>query len=309
MKQTEPALVIMAAGMGSRFGGLKQLEPVGPNGEIILDYSVHDARVAGFRKAILIIKEENAALFRQTAKKAEKFLDTRYAFQKLEDLPNGFTCPQGRTKPWGTGHAVLSAANLIDGPFAVINADDYYGPEAFRLLYGFLSNPDLCEKSITMVAFELSNTVTEYGSVSRGVCEVNADGLLTDITERADIIKQGNRLLYLEDGSETELAPGTLVSMNCWGFTHAFLGDLQEQFVRFLSDEQGISNNDRGADFPELNCRTGLKREFFIPSAVNSLIREKGYTVKVMSTPDKWYGVTYKEDKTAVVDALKNIRV
>ncbi|MCL2485978.1 MAG: NTP transferase domain-containing protein [Oscillospiraceae bacterium] len=296
---SQPILIIMAAGMGSRFGGLKQIQPVGPNGEIIMDYSVHDAYRAGFRKVVFVIKEEHQDVFREMTGKIPSEMDVRFAFQNLRDLPEGAVCPESRVKPWGTGQAVLAAREHIDGPFAVVNADDYYGPQAFKLLYDFLSAPHPAtmgeerDKTLAMVAFELANTVTEHGSVSRGVCEVTACGVLLGITERLEIIKKDDKLAYIENGREYELPAGTLVSMNCWGFPQDFLRDLNELFVKFLETEH--PNPD--------------KCEFLIPTAVDALVREEGYRVEVLRTTDKWYGITYKEDLPMVVDAMKEVRI
>ncbi len=289
----KPVLVVMAAGMGSRYGGLKQIDPVGSQGEAILDFSIYDAHQAGFDTVVIIIKEAIREDFMQTVgKRLEKApVEIRYAYQELDNLPEGYTVPQGRTKPWGTSHAVLCAAEAIDGaPFAVINADDYYGKSAFRVIYEYLSactDPN----GYCMVGYELSKTVTENGSVARGVCLADENGFLTEITERTRIEKYPGGIHFTEDGETwTELAPDTTVSMNLWGFMPGFLEEIKTRFSAFL-DKALVENP--------------LKGEYFLPLPIAQLLHEKKATVKILTSPDRWFGVTYAADKPVVVEALK----
>ena len=289
----KPVLVVMAAGMGSRYGGLKQIDPVGSQGEAILDFSIYDAHQAGFDTVVIIIKEAIRVDFMQTVgKRLEKApVEIRYAYQELDNLPEGYTVPQGRTKPWGTSHAVLCAAEAIDGaPFAVINADDYYGKSAFRVIYEYLSactDPN----GYCMVGYELSKTVTENGSVARGVCMSDENGYLTEITERTRIEKYPGGIHFTEDGETwTELAPDTTVSMNLWGFMPGFLEEIKARFSAFL-DKALVENP--------------LKGEYFLPLPIAQLLHEKKATVKILTSPDRWFGVTYAADKPVVVEALK----
>lgn len=292
-----PVLVIMAAGMGSRFGGLKQIEPVSDKGEIILDFSLYDAVMAGFNKVVFVIKEDNEAAFRELIdNKAGKYIDVEYVFQKLEDLPEGYKVPEGREKPWGTGHAVLAARKVVDGPFAVINADDYYGPGAFQTMYSFLENAEDDDKyKYCMVGFQIENTLTENGYVSRGVCELSEDNMLTDITERTKIQWQDEKIVFTEDDGATwtELPRGTFVSMNFWGFTSSMMKEMESRFPDFL-DKAMVDNP--------------MKGEYFLPGVVDQLIQEGKAEVKVLKSMDRWYGVTYKEDKESVVDALQSMK-
>lgn len=281
MEKNKITLAVMAAGMGSRFGGLKQIEPVGPNGEIIIDYSVFDAKKAGFDKIVFIIKKEIEKDFRQVmGKRIEKMIDVDYAFQELDKLPVGFSVPENRVKPWGTGHAILCAKDLIKTPFAVINADDYYGSYAYQVMGKHLQSksPDY-----SMVGFLLKNTLTENGTVARGVCEVE-NGYLKNITERTKI--QNSQ--YTEDGKTwISLPEDTIVSMNLWGFDTSIFTYLEEGFNIFCH-----------------NRLTEEKSEFFLPSVVDSLIQSGEKKVSVLSTPEKWYGVTYREDKEQVKEAM-----
>ena len=288
----EPILLIMAAGMGSRYGGLKQMDPVGPAGETILDYSIFDAKRAGFRRVIFLIKHEMEELFREkVGSRIEKHLEVRYAFQQLEKLPEGYAVPEGRVKPWGTGHAVLCCRELVDAPFCVINADDYYGMEAFRLAYDFLSRAvDTDPQRYMMVGYELKNTVTENGYVARGVCAVDENGLLTDVTERTHIIDTVDGQLYTEDGATYHKLPDdTRVSMNMWGFTEGFMAELAGAFPAFLN---GAAK------------QNPVKAEFFVPSVVSGMIHSGKAAVQVLPTSDKWHGVTYREDRASVVEAI-----
>ena len=292
-----PVLVIMAAGMGSRFGGLKQIEPVSDKGEIILDFSLYDAVMAGFKKVVFIIKEENEAAFRELIDaRAGKYIDVEYAFQKLDDLPAGYAVPEGREKPWGTGHAVLAARKVVDGPFAVINADDYYGPGAFQTMYNFLEKAEDADKyQYCMVGFQIENTLTENGYVSRGVCQLDENSMLSDITERTKIQWQDEKIVFTDNDGDTweELPSGTFVSMNFWGFTSSMMREMEERFPAFL-DKAMVENP--------------MKGEYFLPGVVDQLIQEGKAEVKVLKSMDRWYGVTYKEDKESVVDALQSMK-
>ena len=290
----KPVLVVMAAGMGSRYGGLKQIDPVGSCGEAILDFSLFDAHEAGFETAVIIIKEAIREDFMSTVgKRLEKCpMEIRYAYQELDKLPEGYSVPEGRTKPWGTCHAVLCAKEAIDGaPFAVINADDYYGKDGYKLIFDTLSAAKDGEKyDYCMVGYQLGNTVTENGSVARGVCQVE-NGLLTQVVERTRIEKTEKGIAYTEDGENwTKLPAETVVSMNMWGFTASYLEEVDARFADFL-DNQAVKNP--------------MKAEFFLPYVVECLLKENKATVKVMESPDKWYGVTYAADKPVVVAALK----
>lgn len=291
----KPVLVVMAAGMGSRYGGLKQIDPVGSQGEAILDYSIYDAHRAGFDTVVIIIKEAIRKDFMETVgKRLQKApVEIRYAYQELDNLPEGYTVPAGRTKPWGTSHAVLCAAEAIDGaPFAVINADDYYGTSAFKVIYDHLS-ATTDPYGYCMVGYELSKTVTDNGSVARGICVTDGNGYLTGITERTRIEKYDGGIHFTEDGATfTELAPQTTVSMNMWGFMPSFLEEIRSRFSAFL-DTALVENP--------------LKGEFFLPLPVAQVIQEGIATVKVLTSPDKWFGVTYAADKPTVVAALRKM--
>ena len=286
-----PTLVIMAAGMGSRFGGPKQTTPVDDAGHFILHYSLFDAYRAGFRKVVFIVKPGMESEFAEAlGSGVQEHFDVRFAPQALDALPEGYAVPAGRQKPWGTAHAVLCAAGEIDGPFAVINADDYYGVTAFQVLYDFLA-ADRPESEYAMVGFRLRNTVTEHGSVARGVCEVE-NGLLRGVTERTKIVKKGDDAAFTEDDGETwtDLSGDTLVSMNFWGFTPLYLYELAKRFPAFLENE--VPKNP-------------LKSEYFVPSVVNAQLQEGSASIAVLDTPDAWHGVTYPEDLPGVKAALK----
>ena len=290
-----PVLVVMAAGMGSRYGGMKQIDPVGPNGEVIIDYSLYDAYRAGFRTVIFVIKHEIEEAFHAAiGDRISKVMDVKYAFQQLDNLPAGFSVPENREKPWGTCHAVLAAKDLIDGPFAVINADDYYGPEAFQVMYDYLStHQDREVYDYCMVSYLLKNTVSENGSVARGVCVANPDGTLQSVTERTRIETHDEKICYSEDGGASwpEIGGNTPVSMNLWGFTKSFLQEAENRFADWLTE-----------NLP----KNPLKCEYFLPLVVSELIDEKKATVTILHSADKWYGVTYREDKPTVVNAIKN---
>lgn len=293
----KPVLVIMAAGMGSRYGGLKQIDPIDSDGHIIIDFSIYDAVRAGFEKVIFIIKRENEQIFRETiGKRAEGLMEVAYIFQELENIPDGFTVPEGRIKPWGTGHAVLSCIDVLDGPFAVINADDYYGPEAFKMIYDYLTtHEDDSLYRYTMVGYRLGNTLTENGHVSRGVCTVDSNGYLTGICERTYIVMTPDGAAYSEDDGQTliPISPDERVSMNMWGFSASFMAELKKQFADFLTNEMP---------------KNPLKAEYFLPSVVSSLLTDNKATVQVLHSNDKWYGVTYKEDKATVVAAIAALK-
>ena len=290
----KPVLVVMAAGMGSRYGGLKQLDPVGNHGQLIIDYSIYDARRAGFETVVFVIKHEIEDAFKAAiGDRLSRVMDVKYAYQDLTDLPEGYAVPEGRVKPWGTAHAILAARKVIDGPFAVINADDCYGPQGFKAIYDYLSaHPDRegCYE-YAMVGYLVGNTVTENGYVARGVCEEDEDGYLLKVTERTHIAKDGENARYTEDEGRTwvELPGDTIVSMNLWGFTRSFLTEAEARFPAFL--DRALAENP-------------LKGEYFLPSVVTQLLEEGKARVKVLRSHDKWYGVTYKEDKPMVVSAL-----
>ena len=285
----QPCLVIMAAGMGSRFGGPKQTTPVDEYGHFLLHYSLFDAYRAGFRKVVFVVKEDTAEEFRESVGPAvAAAFDVRYAYQKLDTLPAGYAVPAGRTKPWGTAHAVLCAAPEIDGPFAVINSDDYYGIEASRLLYDFLAVPRP-ERSYAMVGFRLCNTVTANGSVSRGVC-TERNGMLESITERTHIDKRGDDAAFTEDGEHfTPLSGDTTVSMNFWGFTPRILNELAAEFPRFLQESVSVNP---------------LKAEFYLPTVANNQLAANRATVRVLHTDESWHGVTYREDLASVQESV-----
>ena len=287
----KPVLVIMAAGMGSRYGGLKQMDPVGPDGELILDYSLFDAKRAGFERAVIIIKKENEKDFREVlGDRVSRHMQIDYAYQSLDGIPEGCVIPEGRVKPWGTGHAVLSALEAVNGaPFCAINADDYYGREAFRLCYDHLSHLQN-DGDICMVGYLLKNTLSETGSVARGVCTLDDRSCLSDLKERTHIISTVDGPMFTEDGKMYELlSPETVVSMNMWGFPGAFMQRLKAGFPRFF--ETKVPSNP-------------LKAEYYLPGAVDDELTAGTATARVYTTPDKWFGVTYRNDRPQVVEAL-----
>ena len=291
----KPVLVVMAAGMGSRYGGLKQIDPVGNCGEAILDFSIYDAHEAGFETIVIIIKDAIKKDFMEMVdtRLQKAPVEIRYAYQELDKLPEGYTVPEGRTKPWGTSHAVLCAKDAIDGaPFAVINADDYYGKSAYKVMYDALCKLQDDDKfRYCMVGYEVSKTVTENGSVSRGVCYVNEESYLTEVIERTRIEKHPDGIRFTEDGENwVDLADDTIVSMNMWGFSPSFLDALEKGFVPFL--DNAMKNNP-------------MKGEYYLTVVVQDLLTADKATVKVLTSPDKWYGVTYAADKPVVVAALK----
>lgn len=294
----KPVLVVMAAGMGSRYGGLKQIDPVDQEGHIIIDFSAFDALRAGFKKVIFIIKRENEADFREAiGNRLSQYMEVEYVFQELTALPEGYRVPEGRVKPWGTGHAVLSCREAVHGPLVVINADDYYGKNAFRMAYDFLSQEK--EKDgkyhFMMVGYRLENTLTENGHVARGVCVTDEEGKLITIHERTRIEKKGSKAAYTEDEGETwkELPMDSTVSMNMWGFSADILKELRDRFSKFL--DENLEKNP-------------LKCEYFLPFVVDELLAEGKADVTVLKSMDKWYGVTYKEDKPMVVAAIQSLK-
>ncbi len=293
----KPVLVIMAAGMGSRYGGLKQIDPVDDEGHIIMDFSIFDAKQAGFEKVIFIIKRENEEDFKTAVgDRVSRYMEVVYAYQEVGNIPEGYQVPEGRVKPWGTAHAVLSCIHEIDGPFAVINADDYYGQDAFRLIYDYLStHADDDKYRYTMVGYRLGNTVTDNGHVSRGVCEMNEEGELIAINERTKIEKRDGGIAYTEDDGKTwnHLSADTIVSMNMWGFTRSILDEIRDGFPAFL--DEGLKTNP-------------MKCEYYLPAVVSRLLGEDRAAAAVLKSGDKWYGITYKEDKPVVEAAMQRMK-
>lgn len=290
----KPVLVVMAAGMGSRYGGLKQIDPVGNHGQLIIDYSIYDAIRAGFETVVFVIKHEIEDAFKEAiGDRMSKVMDVKYAYQELGDLPEGYEIPPERTKPWGTAHAILAARKVVDGPFAVVNADDYYGPEAFKTIYDYLSQhpdqPDCYE--FAMVGYLLGNTVTEHGHVARGVCVEDENNYLVSVTERTRIEKEGDDARFTEDDGKTwtPLSGQSIVSMNLWGLTNSYFTEAWDRFPAFL-DKTLAENPTKG--------------EYFLPSVISELIGEGKARAKVLRSSDKWYGVTYQADKPVVVAAI-----
>ncbi|HWS28858.1 MAG TPA: sugar phosphate nucleotidyltransferase [Clostridia bacterium] len=291
----KPVLAILAAGIGSRYGGLKQIDPMDEHGNIIIDFDIHDAKKAGFEDLVFIIKKEIGADFKDhIGTRMEKRMNVSYAYQELDKLPAGFSVPEGREKPWGTTHAVLCAREAIGNrPFAIINADDYYGPHAFKELYNFLSG-DGDKNAHAMVGYNIENTLTEFGSVARGVCVVNENAYLTDIVERTKVVKTEKCAAFTLDGEHyTDIPKGTVVSMNCWGFMGGIFDSLQANFK--ANFEPGVHSNP-------------LKYEDLLPNAVRYALGDGKTSVKVLNTPDRWFGVTYKEDKESTIAAFKALK-
>jgi NDP-sugar pyrophosphorylase family protein len=283
----KPTLVILAAGMGSRYGGLKQLDEVGPNGEAIIDYSLYDAIRAGFGKVVFIIRRDFEEAFRaRFEQKLAGKIEVEYVFQELSDLPAGFSIPDGREKPWGTGHAIRSARKAVSTPFAAINADDFYGIDAYETVMNFLT-AEASEKQYCMIGYQLDNTLSENGSVSRGLCQTDHDGNLIDIEELTQIQTDGQRIFYLKNSNETELTGKETVSMNFWGFHPSIFLNLEEGFIEFLSKKG-----------------TEAKSEFYIPMHVDNLIKQGKAKAKVLTCAATWFGVTYKEDKPVVTERI-----
>lgn len=291
MSKKDFALVIMAAGIGSRYGaGIKQLQKVGPQGEIIIDYSIHDALEAGFTKVVFIIRRDIEADFKEAiGSRIENICPVTYVFQEKDDLPDGFSCPPQRVKPWGTGHAVLACRKVVDVPFAVINADDYYGKEAFQNVYRFLKEHEGMAGQYCMAGFHVQNTLSENGAVTRGICEMDADGFLSNVVETGGIVRTPSGEIHTQDG--TKLTEETLVSMNLWGLMPDFLGTLEKNFVRFFEQ---IAPDDS-------------KAEYLLPTVIDGMIKSGEASVKVLPTRDKWFGVTYAQDKDSVVKAFQQL--
>ena len=292
-KMSELTLTVLAAGMGSRYGGLKQLDPMGPHGETIMDYSVFDAVRAGFRRVVFVIRRDFEADFRErVGKKYEKLLAVDYAFQRLDDLPDGFSVPAGREKPWGTGHALYAARHLLTGPFAVINADDFYGADSYRQLAGYLSAPPQSSLIRGVIAsFVLANTLSDHGSVARGICSVDEAGCLRKVTEFTKIVKTSFGAADESDSEHpTRFSGGEPVSMNCWGFMPEFIDSLEALLTEFLSS--------RG---------TEMKSEFYLPGAVDTLIARGEAVISARNSNDRWFGVTYREDRPFVQENLRRL--
>jgi len=290
----KPTLLVLAAGMGSRYGSLKQMDGLGPCGEAIIDYSIYDAIRAGFGKVVFVIRHSFAEEFKKMYSPA-KFggkVEVEYVFQELENLPKGFSVPEGREKPWGTNHAVLMAADVIKEPFAVINGDDYYGPESFKTMADFLNSVADKKNQYSMVGYRLENTLSDFGGVSRGVCDTDDKGYLKTITERFKIQRKGDKVIHVVDDKELELPAHCSVSMNFWGFTPDYFDHSKKMFTEFLEKPENIAN---------------LKSEFFIPIVVDSLIKSGTSTFKVLDCDAKWFGVTYKEDRPFVVEKFANL--
>ena len=293
----KPVLVIMAAGMGSRYGGPKQIDSVDEQGHIIIDFSIFDAIKAGFRKVIFIIKKEMKEEFKEViGNRIEKIVDVDYVFQEVTKVPENFIIPEGRMKPWGTGHAILCCKDKVKGPFAVINADDFYGREAFTKIYDFLNSINENQNNLyTMVGYQLKNTLTENGSVARGVCDVNEEGFLTEITERTKIEKFEDGVKFYDSDQDIwqDISIDSTVSMNLWGFKENIMNELEKEFTIFLDNE--VSNNP-------------LKSEFFLPTVVQHMIEKQKVQVKVLHSDDKWFGATYREDKEIVLKEIAKLK-
>lgn len=291
----DKTLVIMAAGMGSRYGSLKQIDPVGDDGSLIIDYSIHDAVKAGFNKIVFIIKEQDEKAFRDAiGNRIEKKIKTEYVYQDVNNIPDGYSVPEGRVKPWGTGHAILSCLGTVKEPFAVINSDDFYGPQTFAEASEWIEKTDFNKEimPVSMIGFRLKNTLTENGHVSRGVCVVNENNQLDQITERTKIIRRDGKVYYEDNDTPVELDENSIVSMNCWCFPPQFIDTLQVRFNEFFKT---VESNP-------------LKSEFFLPFVVSDMLEEKVCTVDVLETNDKWFGVTYKEDRPLVVKSIQEMK-
>ena len=291
----DKTLVIMAAGMGSRYGSLKQIDPIGKDGSLIIDYSIYDAVKAGFNKVVFIIKKQDEEAFRNAiGNRIEDKVKTEYVFQDINNIPEGYSVPEGRVKPWGTGHAVLSCLGTVKEPFAVINSDDFYGSVAFKEAADWIERTDFSQEKLpfSMVGFQLKNTLTENGHVSRGVCVADEKGRLTEITERTKIIRRGEKVFYEDEETPVELDENAIVSMNCWCFAPQMLDRLWNRFEEFFTT---VENNP-------------MKAEFFLPFVVSDMLNDKECYVDVLTTTDKWFGVTYKEDRPFVVESIQNMK-
>lgn len=291
----DKTLVIMAAGMGSRYGSLKQIDPIGEEGSLIIDYSIYDAVKAGFNKVVFIIKKQDEEAFRNAiGNRIEDKVRTEYVFQDINNIPDGYSVPEGRVKPWGTGHAILSCLGTVKEPFAVINSDDFYGPVAFREVSEWIDRTDFTQEKLpfSMVGFQLKNTLTENGHVSRGVCVADENGKLTEITERTKIIRRGEKVFYEDDETPVELDENAIVSMNCWCFAPQILDRLQTRFDEFFRTVE----------------QNPLKAEFFLPFVVSDMLDDGECYVDVLTTTDKWFGVTYKEDRPLVVKSIQDMK-
>ena len=285
----KPTLVILAAGMGSRYGGLKQIDTVGNNGESIIDFSIYDAKEAGFEKVVLIIRKEHEEAFRKClTDKVSKHMEVEFAYQDMYDIPEGIKVPEGREKPWGTTHALLACRNIVKGPFAICNADDFYGKDAYRVIYNYLKN-EISDDNYGMVGYLCNNTLTDNGTVTRGVCE-NTDGYLSKIVEVQKIARKDGKPVYEDNGEWKELDPNTLVSMNFWGFTPKIFEECEVLFKDFIGE--AVKENP-------------MKCEHVIPTAIGTLVKENKCKVKMLSSKDEWFGVTYKEDKPSVVAKIQ----
>ena len=288
----KPTLVILAAGMGSRYGGLKQIDTVGNNGESIIDFSIYDAKEAGFEKVVLIIRKEHEEAFRKClTDKVSKHMEVEFAYQDMYDIPEGIKVPEGREKPWGTTHALLACRNIVKGPFAICNADDFYGKDAYRVIYNYLKN-EISDDNYGMVGYLCNNTLTDNGTVTRGVCE-NTDGYLSKIVEVQKIARKDGKPVYEDNGEWKELDPNTLVSMNFWGFTPKIFEECEVLFKDFIGE--AVKENP-------------MKCEHVIPTAIGTLVKENKCKVKMLSSKDEWFGVTYKEDKPSVVAKIHKMK-
>ncbi len=288
----KPMIVVMAAGMGSRFGGLKQLEPIGKQGEVILDYSIYDAKRAGFETVVFVINHRIEKEFKEkVGDRISKVMNVRYAYQEVDQVPKGIEVPQGRVKPWGTAHCVVVSKEVIDQPFAIINADDFYGKEAFKVMFDYLSSLQE-DGSYAMVGYPLKNTVSEFGSVSRGLCQVDGHNQLVDIVEKTEIYKRDNRIEYNENGQFVSVDPNTYVSMNFWGFHEGFVNRVEKHFEK---------------EIVEVLKKNPEKGEVYLPSVVKEQIKNHEASVTVLKCDSQWYGITYQEDKSFVVESLNKL--
>ena len=289
----QPTLVILAAGMGSRYGGMKQIDGVGNHGEPIIEFSIYDAKQAGFENVVLIIKRDHEEAFKQAlTNKLEGKINVRFAYQDMCNIPEGFTVPEGRVKPWGTTHALLACKGIVDGPFAIINADDFYGRDAYKVIYDFLTT-EVKDNQYAMVGYPCINTLTDNGTVTRGLCQEDENKCLASIVEIQKIAKKDGHAVYEDNGEWKEISDTSLVSMNFWGFTPAIFKDMEEIFAKFLQEH--LEENP-------------LKCEHVIPTAVGTLVAENKCSVKMLSSKDAWFGVTYKEDKPNVMQKIQEMK-